>query len=59
MRDAGLEFSLFQAALPEANSAALASMLLGQHTSPTQAATCAERMLRVQEALNNLSAIDR
>jgi RNA polymerase sigma-70 factor (ECF subfamily) len=34
-------------------------MLLGRHTSPTQAAQRAERRLRVQDALNNLDAIDR
>ena len=34
-------------------------MLLGRQTSPTQAAQRAERMLRVQEALNQLDAIDR
>src|SRR6516164_1414491 len=38
MRDVGQEISFFQGALPQASSAALASMLLGQHTSPTQAA---------------------
>ena len=38
MRDAGREISLFQGAMPEASSAALASMLLGRHTSPTEAA---------------------
>ena len=38
MRDAGMEISLYRDALPEASSAALASMLLGKHTSPTQAA---------------------
>ena len=59
MRDAGLEVSLFQGALPEPSSAALASMLLGRHTTPTQAAQRAERMLRVQEALNSLDPIDR
>src|SRR5262245_5843925 len=59
MRDAGLEISLYQGALPEASSAALASMLLGRHTSPTQAAQRAERMLRVQEALNSLDPVDR
>jgi RNA polymerase sigma-70 factor (ECF subfamily) len=59
MRDAGLEISLYQGALPEASSAALASMLLGRHTSPTQAAQRAERILRVQEALNSLDPIDR
>jgi RNA polymerase sigma-70 factor (ECF subfamily) len=59
MRDAGLEISLYQGALPAASSAALASMLLGQHTSPTQAAQRAERLLRVQDALNSLDPIDR
>jgi RNA polymerase sigma-70 factor (ECF subfamily) len=59
MRDAGLEISLYREALPEASSAALASMLLGKHTSPTQAAQRAERLLRVQEALNTLDPIDR
>jgi RNA polymerase sigma-70 factor (ECF subfamily) len=59
MRDAGLEVSLYQGALPEASSAALASMILGRHTSPTQAAQRAERMVRVQEALNSLDPTDR
>ncbi len=59
MRDAGLEISLYQDPLPEASSAALASMLLGRHTTPTQAAQRAERLLRVQEALNSLDPIDR
>jgi RNA polymerase sigma-70 factor (ECF subfamily) len=59
MRDAGREVSLYREALPEASSAALASMLLGRQTSPTQAALRAERMLRVQEALNSLDPLDR
>src|SRR5271167_1351732 len=59
MRDAGLEVSLYRGAFPEASSAALAAQLLGQHTSPTQAAVRAERMIRLQEALNTLSTIDR
>ena len=59
MREAGREVSLYHKALPEASSAALASMLLGQHTSPTQAALRAERMLRIQEALNSLDPVDR
>src|ERR1700741_3786272 len=33
MRDAGLEISLYQGPLPPATSAALASMILGRHTS--------------------------
>jgi RNA polymerase sigma-70 factor (ECF subfamily) len=59
MRDAGLEVSIYRGALPEASSAALAAQLLGQHTSPTQAAVRAERMLRLQEALNTLDTMDR
>jgi RNA polymerase sigma-70 factor (ECF subfamily) len=59
MRDAGREVSLYRHALPEASSFALASMLLGAQTSPTQAAVRAERQLRVQEALNSLEPIDR
>jgi RNA polymerase sigma-70 factor (ECF subfamily) len=59
MRDAGLEVSLYRGALPAASSAALAAQFLGQETSPTQAAMRAERMLRLQEALNTLDAIDR
>jgi RNA polymerase sigma-70 factor (ECF subfamily) len=59
MRDAGLEVALYRGALPAASSAALAAQLLGKHTSPTQAAVRAERLLRVQEALNNLDPLDR
>jgi RNA polymerase sigma-70 factor (ECF subfamily) len=59
MRAAGREVSLYREALPEASSAALAAQLLGKHTSPTQAAVRAERMLRLQEALNTLDPVDR
>jgi RNA polymerase sigma-70 factor (ECF subfamily) len=59
MRDAGLEVSIYRGALPAASSAALAAQLLGKHTSPTQAAVRAERMLRLQEALNTLDPMDR
>jgi RNA polymerase sigma-70 factor (ECF subfamily) len=59
MRDAGREVSLYREALPAASSAALAAQLLGKYTSPTQAAVRAERMLRLQEALNTLDPIDR
>jgi RNA polymerase sigma-70 factor, ECF subfamily len=58
-RDAGREVSLFREALPAASSAALAAQLMGKFTSPTQAAMRAERMLRLQEALNTLDPIDR
>ena len=59
MRDAGREVSLQGGATPPASSAALAAQLLGKLTSPTQAAVRAERLLRVQEALNALEPIDR
>jgi RNA polymerase sigma-70 factor (ECF subfamily) len=59
MRDAGREVSLYRQALPAASSAALAAQLLGKLTSPTQAAVRAERMLRLQEALNTLDPLDR
>jgi RNA polymerase sigma-70 factor (ECF subfamily) len=59
MRDAAREIALYREALPEASSAALAAQLLGKHTSPTEAAMRAERMLRLQEALNTMDALDR
>jgi RNA polymerase sigma-70 factor (ECF subfamily) len=59
MRDAGREVALYRGALPAASSAALAAQLLGRYTSPTQAAVRAERILRVQEALNALDPMDR
>ena len=59
MRDAGREVSLYREPLPAASSMALAAQLLGKHTSPTQATIRAERMLRLQEALNTLDPIDR
>src|SRR4051812_29829253 len=54
MREAGREISLNRGGVPAASSAALASMLLGKLTSPTQAAVRAERIARLQEALNTL-----
>ncbi len=59
MRDAGREVSLYRQALPTASSAALAAQLLGRQTSPTQAVVRAERMLRLQEAINGLDPVDR
>lgn len=59
MRDAGREVSLYGDALPAASSAALAAQLLGKQTSPTQAALRAERLLRLQEAINLLDPLDR
>jgi RNA polymerase sigma-70 factor (ECF subfamily) len=59
MRNAGREVSLYREAMPTASSAALAAQLLGKQTSPTQAAVRAERMLRLQEALNTMDITDR
>ena len=59
MRDASLEVSLDHGVLPGASSAALAAILLGRNTSPTQAAVRAERLLQIQTALNELDPIDR
>ena len=59
MRDAGQEVSLYRDPLPQASSAALASMLLGRLTSPSHAAIRAEQVLQVQEALNELDPLDR
>src|SRR5258707_15268065 len=59
MRDAGLEVSIYRGALPAASSSALAAQLLGKQTSPTQAAVRAERLLRLQEAINTLDVMGR
>ena len=59
MRDLAQEVSLYRDPLPQASSAALASMLLGRLTSPSNAAIRAEQVLRVQEALNALDPLDR
>ena len=58
-RDAAREVSLYRGPMPAASSAALAAHLLGRLTSPTQAAVRAERLLRLQEALNALDPLDR
>jgi RNA polymerase sigma-70 factor (ECF subfamily) len=59
MRDPGREVSLYQGAMPEASSAALAAQLLGKESRPSELAMRAERMLRLQEALNRMDPIDR
>jgi RNA polymerase sigma-70 factor (ECF subfamily) len=59
VRDAGREVSLYRDPMPQASSAALASMLLGRMTSPSNAAIRAEQTLQVQEAVNSLEPLDR
>ena len=58
-RDPRREISLFQGAMPEVTSAALAAQLIGRQTSPSQAAVRAETKLKLQEALNSLAEMDR
>jgi RNA polymerase sigma-70 factor (ECF subfamily) len=57
-RDAGREIALYHG-YPAASSAALAARLLGKLTTPSQAAVKAELKIRIQQALNNMEAIDR
>jgi RNA polymerase sigma-70 factor (ECF subfamily) len=59
MRDPAQEISLYQGALPEASSAALAAQLLGHDTRPSEAAIRAEIKIRLQDALNTLDPLDR
>ncbi len=58
-RDAEREISLHRGGLPEADSISLAAQLLGQLTTPSQAAIRAELRLVVQEALNTMDPLDR
>jgi RNA polymerase sigma-70 factor, ECF subfamily len=59
MRDVSQEVSFYRDPLPQASSAALAAMLLGRLTSPSNAAIRAEQILQVQEAVNSLEPLDR
>jgi RNA polymerase sigma-70 factor (ECF subfamily) len=59
MRDADREVSIYRGALPEADSASLAAHLLGQLTSPSQAAIKAEMRIKLQEVLNTMAPLDR
>ena len=58
-RDARLEVSIYPGPLPAADSAALAAQLLGNITSPSEAAVRAERVLRLQDALDAMDPFDR
>lgn len=59
LRDADREVTLHRGGLPEADSVSLAAHLLGQLTTPSQAAIKTETRLMVQEALNNMDQVDR
>src|SRR5262245_8307982 len=58
-RDAEREISLHRGGLPEADSISLAAQLLGQLTTPSQAAIKAEQRIMVQEALTAIDPVDR
>ena len=58
-RDVRHEVSLHGGWLPSANSASLATQLLGGLTSPSAAAVKAETQQLVQEALSSMDPIDR
>ncbi len=59
MRNAGQQVSLYRDPLPQASAAALAAMLMGRLTTPSNAAIRAEQILQVQAAVNSLDPIDR
>jgi RNA polymerase sigma-70 factor (ECF subfamily) len=59
MRDASQEVSLYRGGLPTASTHSLANLLLGRLTSPSEAAVRAERQMRMQDALNQMDALDR
>jgi RNA polymerase sigma-70 factor (ECF subfamily) len=58
-RDAGREISIHGGRMPQATSAALAAQLLGHDTRASEAAIRAERKLRLEQALNQMDALDR
>lgn len=59
MRNAQRDISVFRGELPRADSVSLAAQLLGQLTSPSQAAIKAEMRQRLQETLDNMDPLDR
>jgi RNA polymerase sigma-70 factor (ECF subfamily) len=59
MRNAERDISVSRRALPLADSVSLAAHLLGQLTSPSQAAVKAEMRHRLQETLDDMDRVDR
>jgi len=59
MRNAAGEVSLYRGSMPETSTESLAAQLLGQLTSPSEAAIRAELQLQLQQALNTMDAVDR
>lgn len=57
-RPAGLELSLYRGAMPHVHSMSLAAQLMGDRAA-NQAAARADMLLRLQDALNGMDAMDR
>jgi RNA polymerase sigma-70 factor (ECF subfamily) len=58
-QDAGREISIQGGRMPQAPSAALAAQLLGHDTHASLEAIQAERLLRLEQALNQMDPLDR
>ncbi len=58
-RDAGREVSIYRGAMPGASTGVLAARLLGNLTTPSEAAQRAERGIRLEEALSRMDPLDR
>jgi RNA polymerase sigma-70 factor (ECF subfamily) len=58
-RDAGREVSICREAYPEASSAALAAHLVGRVDTPSVILMRADRVQRIQQALESMSDMDR
>ena len=59
MRDAGREVAIHGCRYPQATSASLAIHLVGDWTSPSQAAARGERLDEVQAAIATMNAVDQ
>ena len=59
VRDAGREVSLHGGEFPEASSIFIADQLVDRHSSTTHTVARAEIRVRVEEALNGMSELDR
>jgi RNA polymerase sigma-70 factor, ECF subfamily len=59
MRDARREISMYDAALPETTTAAVAAQLMADLTGASEEARRAEVKLRLHEALNSMDSLDR
>jgi RNA polymerase sigma-70 factor (ECF subfamily) len=59
MRDAGREAAIHGRRYPQATSASLATQLVGDWTSPSQAAARAEMLSAIEQAIDGMDPVDR